>query len=197
MTENPILIAKVDSTCRPTCLVVWTSVITSNVEHDFILPELKITKEELESCRAKAAKKSEKIDPEILKSDDGKKQTNIVTSDSLIHNNNHDNNNDRSSSARRSYPPCPDGGWGWMVVFGSFMIHVIADGIIYSFGLFYYELAKHFGESKTATSMVVSIMNGTTYCIGIFFLFNFYHQFEFYFPFFFLFTHSIQVVFFV
>ena len=92
MTENPILIAKVDSTCRPTCLVVWTSVITSNVEHDFILPELKITKEELESCRAKAAKKSEKIDPEILKSDDGKKQTNIVTSDSLIHNNNHDNN---------------------------------------------------------------------------------------------------------
>ncbi|KAH7641473.1 monocarboxylate transporter 5-like [Dermatophagoides farinae] len=77
------------------------------------------------------------------------------------------NNNDRSSSsARRSYPPCPDGGWGWMVVFGSFMIHVIADGIIYSFGLFYYELAKHFGESKTATSMVVSIMNGTTYCIG-------------------------------
>lgn len=80
------------------------------------------------------------------------------------------NNNDRSSSsARRSYPPCPDGGWGWMVVFGSFMIHVIADGIIYSFGLFYYELAKHFGESKTATSMVVSIMNGTTYCIGNFF----------------------------
>nr|XP_046910398.1 p21-activated protein kinase-interacting protein 1-like [Dermatophagoides farinae] len=94
LTENPILIAKVDSTCRPTCLVVWTSVITSNVEHDFILPELKITKEELESCRAKAAKKSEKIDPEILKSDDGKKQTNIVTSDSLIHNNNHDNNSD-------------------------------------------------------------------------------------------------------
>nr|XP_027204048.1 monocarboxylate transporter 14-like [Dermatophagoides pteronyssinus] len=67
----------------------------------------------------------------------------------------------------RSYQPCPpDGGWGWLVVFGSFMLHVIADGIIYSFGLFYYELDKHFGESKTATSMVVSIMNGTTYCIG-------------------------------
>ena len=71
----------------------------------------------------------------------------------------------------RSYQPCPpDGGWGWLVVFGSFMLHVIADGIIYSFGLFYYELDKHFGESKTATSMVVSIMNGTTYCIGKWFL---------------------------
>lgn len=71
-----------------------------------------------------------------------------------------------STSKSRNYPPCPDGGWGWMVVFGSFMIHVIADGVMYSFGLFYYELAKHFGATKTATSMIVSIMNGTTYCIG-------------------------------
>jgi hypothetical protein len=29
-----------------------------------------------------------------------------------------------------SIPP-PDGGWGWMVVLASFMIHVIADGITY------------------------------------------------------------------
>ncbi|OTF70850.1 hypothetical protein BLA29_007996 [Euroglyphus maynei] len=63
------------------------------------------------------------------------------------------NNNDRSTSGTVQRPACPDGGWGWMVVFGSFMIHVIADGIIYSFGLFYYEFAKHFDESKTATSM--------------------------------------------
>lgn len=53
-----------------------------------------------------------------------------------------------------------------MIVFGSFMIHVIADGIIYSFGLIYYEIDKHFVESKAVTSMVVSLMNGTTYCIG-------------------------------
>lgn len=66
----------------------------------------------------------------------------------------------------KTYAACPDGGWGWMVVFGSFMIHVIADGVIYSFGLFYYEIAKHYGASKAVTSMVVSLMNGTTYCIG-------------------------------
>merc|ERR1712227_1004175 len=30
----------------------------------------------------------------------------------------------------------PDGGWGWAVVFASFMIHIIADGITYSFGIF-------------------------------------------------------------
>ncbi|KAI2810932.1 Mct1p [Blomia tropicalis] len=72
----------------------------------------------------------------------------------------------RNTRKSKSYPICPDGGWGWMVVFGSFMIHVIADGVIYSFGLFYFELARHFGASKAVTSMVVSLMNGMTYCIG-------------------------------
>lgn len=69
-------------------------------------------------------------------------------------------------SRKQHYPPCPDGGWGWVIVFGSFMIHVIADGVSYSFGLIYYEIDKHFVESKAVTSMVVSLMNGTTYCIG-------------------------------
>lgn len=70
------------------------------------------------------------------------------------------------NKAQRKYPSCPDGGWGWWIVFGSFMIHVIADGVIYSFGLFYFEIDKHFRSSKAVTSMVVSLMNGTTYCIG-------------------------------
>lgn len=27
-------------------------------------------------------------------------------------------------------PPPPDGGWGWVVVFGSFMVHVISELMI-------------------------------------------------------------------
>ena len=34
-----------------------------------------------------------------------------------------DTGNKKKSSDGQVIPP-PDGGWGWMVVFGSFMIHV-------------------------------------------------------------------------
>ena len=42
----------------------------------------------------------------------------------------------------------PDGGWGWMVVFSSFLIHIIADGIVYSFGIFFVEFIDFFNASK-------------------------------------------------
>ena len=42
----------------------------------------------------------------------------------------------------------PDGGWGWMVVFSSFLIHIIADGIVYSFGIFFVEFVDYFGACK-------------------------------------------------
>jgi MCP family monocarboxylic acid transporter-like MFS transporter 14 len=28
----------------------------------------------------------------------------------------------------------PDGGWGWVIVFSSLIIHIIMDGITYSLG---------------------------------------------------------------
>ncbi|XP_064621707.1 uncharacterized protein LOC135484296 isoform X2 [Lineus longissimus] len=43
----------------------------------------------------------------------------------------------------------PDGGWGWVVVFGSFVVYFIADGCVYSFGVFYDELLDYFGEILT------------------------------------------------
>lgn len=63
-------------------------------------------------------------------------------------------------------PDPPDGGWGWVVVFASFMIHVIADGVTYTFGIFYVEFLEYYKESKGTTAWVASIMVGTTYCIG-------------------------------
>ncbi|XP_013113022.2 monocarboxylate transporter 12 [Stomoxys calcitrans] len=63
-------------------------------------------------------------------------------------------------------PIPPDGGWGWMVVFGSFMIHIITDGMTYSFGLFYDEFLVYFNEGKGYTAWIVSIMVGVTFASG-------------------------------
>ncbi|XP_054157000.1 monocarboxylate transporter 4-like [Oppia nitens] len=60
----------------------------------------------------------------------------------------------------------PDGGWGWVIVFGSFMVSVIGDGFSYTTGLFYAEFLREYGESETVTSLFDSIMTGTIYCIG-------------------------------
>ncbi|XP_043275275.1 monocarboxylate transporter 12 [Venturia canescens] len=63
-------------------------------------------------------------------------------------------------------PPPPDGGWGWFVVFGSFMIHIVTDGVTYSFGVFYSEFLDYFGEGKGATAWIASILVGVTLCSG-------------------------------
>ena len=54
----------------------------------------------------------------------------------------------------KTVPTPPDGGWGWVVVFGSFMVHIIADGCSFSFGVFYVELLDYFKESKAKTAWV-------------------------------------------
>lgn len=63
-------------------------------------------------------------------------------------------------------PPPPDGGWGWVVVFASFMIHIITDGVTYSFGVFYDEFLGYFQEGKGATAWILSILVGVTLCSG-------------------------------
>ncbi|KFM57233.1 Monocarboxylate transporter 9, partial [Stegodyphus mimosarum] len=63
-------------------------------------------------------------------------------------------------------PKPPDGGWGWVIVFCSFMIQMIFFGISLSFGIYYVEFLRYFGESNGATSWVISIMNGMIFCVG-------------------------------
>jgi len=68
---------------------------------------------------------------------------------------------DGSDSGSKAAPP-PDGGWGWVVVFASFMIHIIADGITYSFGVFLVELIDKFDADRGAASLIPSILVGIT-----------------------------------
>lgn len=54
----------------------------------------------------------------------------------------------------------PDGGWGWVIVFASFMCNMIVDGIIFSFGMFLTQIATTFTVSKAHVSLVGSLMSG-------------------------------------
>lgn len=50
-----------------------------------------------------------------------------------------------------------DGGYGWVIVFASFLVNMIADGITFSFGVFNVEFLKYFGDSKGKTAWIGSI----------------------------------------
>ncbi|XP_026474102.1 monocarboxylate transporter 14 isoform X2 [Ctenocephalides felis] len=57
-------------------------------------------------------------------------------------------------------PPPPDGGYGWVVVFASFMCNMIVDGIAYTFGVFLGEFVLYFGEGKGKVAWVGSLLSG-------------------------------------
>ena len=58
-----------------------------------------------------------------------------------------------------------------MVVLGSLLIHVFADGFVYSFGTIIVELLEQFQEGKALTSWIVSTLIGLTLGAGPFFSF--------------------------
>lgn len=84
------------------------------------------------------------------------------------------NNEEESSSSSDSQSDSddiivpPDGGWGWVVVFGSFMCNLIVDGIIFSFGLFLEDMAKDLGETTASTALVGSLLTGFYLMVGPF-----------------------------
>ncbi|KAG5683471.1 hypothetical protein PVAND_012749 [Polypedilum vanderplanki] len=67
---------------------------------------------------------------------------------------------------QRSKHPDIDGGWGWWVVFASFAIHIVTDGVTYTLGIFYVEWLDYFNSGKAETSWIASILVGVTLCSG-------------------------------
>lgn len=54
----------------------------------------------------------------------------------------------------------PDGGWGWVVVLGSFACNMIVDGIIFSFSSFLPGIAKDLEATTTQVTLVGSLLSG-------------------------------------
>jgi len=57
-------------------------------------------------------------------------------------------------------PPPPDGGWGWVICFASFMCNLILDGLAYSFGVLLPPLVKDFDSNRGTVSWVGSLLCG-------------------------------------
>ncbi|GFN99379.1 monocarboxylate transporter 9 [Plakobranchus ocellatus] len=61
----------------------------------------------------------------------------------------------------------PDGGWGWVVCFGSFAINFILDGTLFSFGVLMLELISDLQEDKATTSWIGSAQMGIHMIMGM------------------------------
>lgn len=81
-----------------------------------------------------------------------------------------ESNTDSSESLDRA----PDGGWGWAVCFGSFLVNFILDGTMFSFGVLLLELLNYFNEGKAKTSWIGSSLLGMSMFMGKLTLIYFY-----------------------
>jgi MFS family permease len=67
---------------------------------------------------------------------------------------------DEEDEEEVNVPQPPDGGWGWVVVFASFMCNLILDGIAYTFGLLLKPLVDDFESDASTISWVGSLLCG-------------------------------------
>ncbi|XP_066272169.1 monocarboxylate transporter 13-like [Branchiostoma lanceolatum] len=63
-----------------------------------------------------------------------------------------------TNSSPQSPPQPPDGGWGWMVVVGGFIVSGCTAGIFRSLGVFFLPFSRQFQASSSETAWVTSIL---------------------------------------
>ncbi|XP_061391370.1 uncharacterized protein LOC133326778 [Musca vetustissima] len=71
-----------------------------------------------------------------------------------------------SGLSEKKKPEMPDGGYGWVVVFASLVVSLIADGLSFSFGLINTELLDYFGESPSKTAWISSLFFSVPLLMG-------------------------------
>ncbi|MFH4978228.1 hypothetical protein AB6A40_004937 [Gnathostoma spinigerum] len=107
--------------------------------------------------------------------DEEEKQRGIVTEYSNVLPNNSLSHNvqgslgsvDESDSEDSSLlPEAPDGGYGWIIVMASFLIHFICDGISFSFGVMFPEIQTYYHASKTVSGVVGSVFLAIPLLLG-------------------------------
>jgi len=62
----------------------------------------------------------------------------------------------------------PDGGWGWVICFATFLCHFVVGGTYYSFGIMLPHLIEEFNSDHVTISMIGSVLYGVTQLVGVF-----------------------------
>jgi MFS family permease len=65
-----------------------------------------------------------------------------------------------STSVSKYLPIPPDGGWGWVIVFASFLSNGIVDGMCSTFGIFMPRFVDYFDGSQAKTALAGSLLPG-------------------------------------
>ncbi|XP_033732417.1 monocarboxylate transporter 12-like [Pecten maximus] len=60
----------------------------------------------------------------------------------------------------------PDGGYGWFIVFGSMLVHLIIGGLERSSGILFLKFDEKFQQSAVATAWVLSLSSGLRLTLG-------------------------------
>ena len=61
----------------------------------------------------------------------------------------------------------PDGGYGWVVCAVAFIISMVTDGILYSYGVIMPELMKAFQCSSSAAAAIGALQSGLMYFVAM------------------------------
>ncbi|CAI2358127.1 unnamed protein product [Caenorhabditis sp. 36 PRJEB53466] len=76
---------------------------------------------------------------------------------------------DESSDSRTTIAEVPiyhDGGYGWFVVFCSFIMHAICDGASFCFGILFVTIQKHFKTNRVASIAAASLFLSLPLCLS-------------------------------
>lgn len=76
------------------------------------------------------------------------------------------NNKTGQMSNQDSREAVPDGGWGLMIVFASFLANLVTNGIAYSLGIFYFEFLVFYKSGKGETAWLGSLVPALTLLFG-------------------------------
>ncbi|CAL4081345.1 unnamed protein product, partial [Meganyctiphanes norvegica] len=103
-------------------------------------------------------------------SDEGQSEDGGPRRGSVVHeyydDDDEEDDNASVTSLPAELPPPPDGGYGWVIVFVSFLANMIVDGIAYSFSPFMEEFSNYFEEPKGKVAWVSSLLAGVYLSAG-------------------------------